>query len=150
MIIFFNTCITKDLYYWKKSTNFENNNTIIINDNTMENKDWKSILGEAFNIDSSTPQEAPEEKQENLSIQEQQGKKVIDIILDRKGRKGKTATIIANLNLDEESIKNLATLLKKECGVGGSSRGEEILLQGDMRDKAFNYIKGLGLKVRII
>lgn len=116
----------------------------------MENKDWKSILGEAFNIEPSEPQDTHEENQDNPSIQEQQGKKVIDIILDKKGRKGKTATIIANLNLDEDSIKNLATMLKKECGVGGSSRDEEILLQGDMRDRALNYLKGLGLKVRII
>ena len=113
----------------------------------MENKDWKSILGEAFNIEPSEPHE---ENQDNPSIQEQQGKKIIDIILDKKGRKGKTATIIANLNLDEDSIKNLAAMLKKECGVGGSSRDEEILLQGDMRDRALNYLKGLGLKVRII
>ena len=117
----------------------------------MESKDWKAILGDAFNI-STNPEEnhddSPQEK--TLTAQEQQGKKMIDIILDKKGRNGKQATIVANLELDDDTLKQLAASLKKACGVGGSARGGEILIQGDKRDKVLKFLMDNGFKARII
>lgn len=117
----------------------------------MQNQDWKSILGEAFNIESSDEEPLAESQHESKSTAlEQQGKKMIDIILDKKGRKGKTATIIANLELDEDNLKQLAADLKRACGVGGSARGGEILIQGDKRDKVLSVLTTKGFKARII
>ena len=52
----------------------------------MESKDWKAILGDAFNI-STNPEENHDDslQEKTLTAQEQQGKKMIDIILDKKG-----------------------------------------------------------------
>lgn len=117
----------------------------------MENNDWKAMLGKAFNID---PEMASQEFDNNEDAKpspiEQQGRQMIDIILDKKGRNGKKATIVANLNLDDEALKELAAALKRSCGVGGSARGGEILIQGDMRDKVRNYLVAQGYKARII
>lgn len=116
----------------------------------MEVKDWKDALGAAFNISQEeTEHDMPQEPQQKSAL-EQQGKKMIDIILDKKGRNGKKATIIANLDLDEQTLKDLAAQLKRICGVGGSARGGEILIQGDMREKVLNELKTQGFKARII
>lgn len=115
----------------------------------MEAQDWKAKLGAAFNI---APNEA-EDTQENVAAKsplEQQGKQKIDIILDKKGRNGKQATIIANLHLDDEALKELASDLKRACSAGGSARGGEILIQGDKRDKVLSYLINKGYKARII
>jgi len=116
----------------------------------MENKDWKAMLGAAFNIDPNNQDEGKNESPVDISPLEQQGRKMIDILLDKKGRNGKKATIIANLKLDDESLKQLASELRRHCGVGGSARGGEILIQGDMRDKVLAYLKEKGFKARII
>ena len=117
----------------------------------MENKDWKAMLGAAFDIDPEAVNQEPEDEvQEKTSALDQQGKKMIDIILDKKGRNGKKATIIANLSLDDDNLKQLAADLKRVCSVGGSARGGEILIQGDMRDKVLQYLISQGFKARII
>lgn len=115
----------------------------------MEEQDWKAKLGAAFNIDLHEV-EGAEENVVAKSPLEQQGKQKIDIILDKKGRNGKQATIIANLNLDDEALKELASELKRACSVGGSARGSEILIQGDKRDKVLSYLINKGYKARII
>lgn len=119
----------------------------------MENQDWKAALGAAFNIapDNETQEQATQDTPQNkLSAPEQQGKQMVDIVLDKKGRNGKKATIIEHLKLDDETLKELAAQLKRVCGVGGSARGGEILIQGDMRQKVLNELVKQGFKARII
>ncbi len=117
----------------------------------MESQDWKSVLGSAFNLSTNEEEQTDDSLQEKtLTAQEQQGKKMIDIILDKKGRNGKKATIIANLELDDETLKQLSADIKRACGVGGSVRGGEILIQGDKRDKVLNFLINKGFKARII
>ena len=117
----------------------------------MDLLDWKDKLGAAFdvpvnenNTDSVPEQQAPADA---LS---QQGKHMINIVLEKKGRNGKQATIITDLNLTDDTLKELASDLKRHCGVGGSARGGEILIQGDARNKVLAFLKGKGFKARII
>ena len=108
------------------------------------------MLGAAFNVDPEAVENETDQEEAPASAAEQQGKTVIDIILDKKGRNGKKATIVANLTLDGESLKELAAELKRHCGVGGSARGGEILIQGDKREAVLNFLKIKGFKARII
>ena len=113
-------------------------------------QDWKQLLGDAFNVEVPHPGETATEVDKIASPLEQQGKQRLDIILDRKGRKGKTATIVTGFVLNDEALASIAADLKRHCGVGGSSRDGEILLQGDQRERALAWLTAKGYKARTI
>lgn len=72
----------------------------------------------------------------------------VHIFLERKGRGGKTATIICDLALDDESLRQLAAELKRSLGCGGSARGGEILIQGDRVADCRRLLAERGYKVK--
>lgn len=74
----------------------------------------------------------------------------LDILLDKKGRKGKAATIIAGFTVDDDTVEEIARRLKQRLATGGSARDGEILIQGDKRREAAAALGALGLKCRII
>lgn len=63
-------------------------------------------------------------------------------------RNGKPTTIIKGYTGHENDFKQLAKDLKKFLGVGGSVKNDEIILQGDYRDRIMQYLKALGMKVK--
>lgn len=69
--------------------------------------------------------------------------------LDRKGRCGKEATIISGFTIDDEGVAKIASQLKSRLGTGGSSRGGEILIQGDRRQQVEPILSALGFKVKV-
>ena len=54
---------------------------------------------------------------------------------DTKGRGGKVATMVRGFVGSTEDLQNLGRLLKQACGVGGSVKDGEIIIQGDHRDR---------------
>ena len=112
-------------------------------------EDWKAKLGAAFNVEvSDEPAEAV--AKEPLSAVVQQGGAMVNVLLDKKGRNGKKVTLVVDLKCDEETLKELASTLKKRCGVGGSARGGEILIQGDFRTQIVAQLKEMGFRARVI
>ena len=74
----------------------------------------------------------------------------LDVMLDKRNRNGKKVTLVVNFDGSDDALKTLAKELKQHCGVGGSARGGEILIQGDYREKILEYLKSKGYKARII
>lgn len=70
------------------------------------------------------------------------------VVIDRKGRKGKVATIIEGFTIPDAEVEALASELKRRIGTGGSSRGGEILLQGDWKEKTVSLLKLKGFNVK--
>ncbi|MHC5309902.1 translation initiation factor [Myroides sp. LJL116] len=68
--------------------------------------------------------------------------------LDKKNRAGKIATIIKGFQGDPEDLKILAKQLKTLCGVGGSTKDQEIIIQGNFRDKIMEFLTKQGYKVK--
>lgn len=83
-------------------------------------------------------------KDENISS----FKGFLHVVLDKKGRKGKTATIIEGLGDNDAETEELAKLLKQKLGTGGSWRTGEILLQGDCKTAAIDILKKSGYKIK--
>ena len=75
-------------------------------------------------------------------------KQFLEAIFSNKGRAGKTATIICGFIGSEDDLKHLAKLLKTKCGVGGSVKDNEIIIQGNYRDKIMEILKKEGYNVK--
>ncbi|EHQ41660.1 MULTISPECIES: translation initiation factor [Myroides] len=85
-----------------------------------------------------------EEVMDTLSPNEQR----LEAHLDKKNRGGKVATIIKGFEGNEDDLKTLAKDLKTLCGVGGSAKDGEIIIQGNFRDKIMEYLQKKGYKVK--
>jgi translation initiation factor 1 len=68
---------------------------------------------------------------------------------DSKGRGGSPVTLLKNLALSEEDMKQLAKRLKQVCGSGGTVKNGMIEIQGEQREKIALELKKLGYKVKI-
>ncbi len=68
--------------------------------------------------------------------------------LEKKGRGGKTAVIIKGFIGNDEDLKSLAKKIKNHCATGGSVKDGEIIIQGNVRDKAMDYLKNQGYMVK--
>lgn len=111
--------------------------------------DWqdalRALLPDQQPDNDAANEPAPDAEQEALVQKER-----LDIILERKGRAGKTATIIAGFTIDDAAVRDVAARLKSALGTGGSSRGGEILIQGDRRNDVLRLLTLFGYKARII
>ncbi|WP_420573521.1 translation initiation factor [Kordia sp.] len=65
-----------------------------------------------------------------------------------KGRGGKVVTVIKGFVGTEDDLKTLAKLLKVKCGVGGSTKDNEIIIQGNYRDKIVQILQKEGYNVK--
>jgi len=68
------------------------------------------------------------------------------VLLEKKGRGGKQVTIVSNFEGKSSDLEDLGKNLKNKCGVGGSSKEGEILLQGDVREKVVELLIKAGYK----
>ena len=74
---------------------------------------------------------------------------IIRVHREVKGRKGKTVTTVSGFQIKADELKNLATLLKRRCGTGGSVKDGVIIIQGDHRDTLITELKNRGFKAKI-
>ena len=65
---------------------------------------------------------------------------LLKVVLDTKHRAGKTASVIKGFEMKEEEIATLAKQLKSFCGSGGSAKDNEIIIQGDHREKIVQWL----------
>lgn len=105
-----------------------------------KNNQWKNLGGLVFSTDPNYQPPDEEENQEALDPSEHR----LRILLDRKQRRGKSVTLITGFDGSDDDMKALAKELKSHCGVGGSAKYGEIMIQGDQRDKVLKYLLNKG------
>lgn len=107
--------------------------------------DWKDRLGTVYSTNPNFQYETDgREKHETL----EPGKQDLRVQLDKKQRNGKKATLITGFVGNDADLKELAKLLKTKCGVGGSAKDGEILIQGDFCNKVIEILKSENYKVK--
>ena len=97
----------------------------------------KSLVNVVYSTNPNFQYQQEEEaNQETLPAQQQK----LYVSLDKKQRAGKEVTLIEGFIGTEDDLKELGKMLKSKCGVGGSVKDGEILIQGSFRDKVFDLL----------
>ena len=102
-------------------------------------KKKKNKIGVMYSTNSNFEYEY-ESEVETPAIENQR----LEVWIDRKNRGGKVATIIKGFVGKENDLKDLGKALKSACGVGGSAKNGEIIIQGNVRDKVMKLLQKKG------
>lgn len=114
----------------------------------MKTTNWKDRLNVVYSTNPDFQYEQ-DEAPEQATIDN--GKQLLRIQLDKRNRKGKAVTLITGFTGTDDDLQALGKLLKVKCGVGGSAKDGEIIVQGDLRNKVLEILQKEGYaKSRII
>lgn len=112
-----------------------------------DKQDWKDRLNVVYSTNKDFDYENDAED-ENETLQP--NKQNLKVSIDRKKRKGKSVTLIEGFIGTEDDLKDLAKTLKTKCGVGGSAKDGQIMIQGEFKQKIADILKGLNYKVKLV
>lgn len=112
------------------------------------NNDWKDRLNVVYSTNPDFKFETEDEEDIETAAEDKQQ---LRISLDKRNRKGKAVTLITGFVGSDDDLEALGKFLKVKCGVGGSAKDGEIIIQGDFRTKILELLKKEGYaKSRII
>ncbi|MDR1357278.1 MAG: translation initiation factor [Tannerellaceae bacterium] len=116
----------------------------------MKQNDWKERLGVMYSTDPGYKYDTGDAEGEG-EVTFPKGKQPLRISLDKRNRRGKAVTLVTGFRGATADMETLGRWLKTRCGVGGSTKDGEIILQGDLRNKALELLQKEGYdKSRII
>lgn len=110
--------------------------------------DWRDMLRQYAEQNPDLPEgeerEGEEETGSKKDVRAGQGK--LAVRLERKGRGGKTVTLVSGWTLDDDEVGRVAAELRKRLGTGGSVTDGEIMVQGDRRQQVKELLVAMGFR----
>lgn len=106
-----------------------------------KNNDWKDRLNVVYSTNPDFRYEIRDEEETSTLPPSQQK---LRVQLDRKNRGGKVVTLVTGFVGTDDDLKELGRLLKGKCGVGGTAKDGEIIVQGDFKQKVLDLLKQAG------
>ena len=107
----------------------------------MKNNDWKERLNIVYSTNPDYNYEMNDDEGQTTLPPAQQR---LRVQLDRKNRGGKVVTLVTGFVGTDNNLKELGKLLKSKCGVGGSAKDGEIIVQGDFKQRVIDLLKAEG------
>ena len=107
----------------------------------MKSNDWKERLNVVYSTNPDYRYETDDDKDAETI---EPAKQNLRVQLDKKNRGGKVVTLVTGFIGTEDDLKKLGKLLKTKCGVGGSAKDGEIIVQGDFKQKVLELLKKEG------
>lgn len=111
----------------------------------MADNDWKARLGMVYSTDPDFNYNDRKSEETETPAPEKQD---LRVWLDRKQRAGKVVTIVRGFVGRDADLQELARLLKTKCGVGGTAKEGEIIIQGDHRDRVVEILTKSGYRCK--
>lgn len=111
----------------------------------MSSSDWKARLGTVYSTDPDFDYEVEQEGEQKTLSPSQQN---LRVWIDRRQRAGKQVTLVKGFVGSDDDLKTLASLLKSRCGVGGSAKDGEVIIQGDFRDRVVEILTAEGYNAK--
>ncbi|AYB32147.1 translation initiation factor [Chryseolinea soli] len=107
--------------------------------------DWKKRDGVVYSTSSDFEFSYQQNEEAQTLPPQQQNLKVQ---LDKSMRAGKQVTLVTGFVGTGDDLDTLGKLLKSKCGVGGSVKDGEVIIQGDHRDKIVQILQKEGYKAK--
>lgn len=107
--------------------------------------DWKERLGMVYSTNPDFEYTTAQEEQTPTLPPQQQD---LRVWVDRKHRGGKTVTLVKGFVGTDEDLADLGRMLKSKCGVGGTAKDGEIIIQGNHRDRIMELLSKAGYKCK--
>lgn len=106
---------------------------------------WKNRDGVVYSTSNEFSYDYESDgEQETLKASQQR----LKVLLDKKSRAGKQVTLVEGFVGSDDDLKDLGKMLKSKCGVGGSAKDGEILIQGDHRKKIIEILTKEGYQAK--
>ena len=111
----------------------------------MSNNDWKSRLNVVYSTNPDFEYQTISDEQAETLAPERQN---LRVGIDRRHRAGKQVTIVQGFIGSDKDLRELGSMLKTKCGVGGSAKEGVIIIQGDFRDRVVEILIKSGYKAK--
>lgn len=111
----------------------------------MASNDWKKRVGVVYSTDPDFNYTTGQQMQQETLPPHMQR---LTVCIDRRNRSGKQVTLITGFVGSEDDLAALGKSLKSKCGVGGSAKDGEIIIQGDFRDRIVEMLQKSGYNAK--
>lgn len=107
-----------------------------------KNKKNRTAVGVVYSTNPDYQYQYEDDCEQTETLPPSQQK--LHIRMERSGRGGKTVTVVDNFIGSDDDLNELGRTLKTRCGVGGSVKDGQIIIQGDFRDRLVTILQSLG------